>query len=1517
MGINYIIVGLVLLAGHVCDGEYLGGSMRYVLSETNNSLMAHVTILTGWRLGTGPCGHQCSIGQTTSSQEHQITASLGQDHFGRWITEEKGPYLSRQMDITEFVNNNIQQRVMDINRMDNWEIELGTFSIPVWEHSTEIVYFQNNMTKLTVQTAITRSYMEMKINLPGNRSDTGMPNRSPITDSRPFMRLALGRKYHLRVPTVDPDQDFVSCRPPRYVEFLELFESPAPNVTINKDCTIDVYADPSHYKIGDTALVGIVVEDFPRKQVHIGHDFIYVDGYSLSLSQTPVQFYFEVTGSDDSPVILPPTPPNGQLFTVYQGTKLTIEVFAKPSVNNRIISNFRYVSNGIARHLTWSHIQDRPDIGALVKSQQIVWIPSADMIGSHSLCVIAQDSDEVDSVSNYCFAVEVKGYPTSKEELTPRPGVPYFVNFPQPGQLDFPVYSQGFFPIYAASAASGSRLHIKLTNTSSNSMMITSIDNGSNMSIVTVLTYSAKSGNQDVCFQIEDVSSPLERCTNVHFITADPCERIPCKNSGICVRRNTEDKFTCHCERGYTGATCEIGPDPCASQPCKNGGTCLLPFRSYYKCICPLGKTGYHCDNEIINCRRESCKYGVCEDNLGSGTCHCAKGFTGTQCTEPDSSTALCPGLQQNATDCIKQCNWCYEPHGICRPSRVADQYDECTCSLGYEKPGTHCFQGNNIFVKTWFHDPKFVPPTPGPLSTISCELDQYTREKCSFPVYAASYKISSIVPAVESLFPINGLQVTASSPIATSIQDVYMYNITVQQSKENNGKRNKYDLCLKVAPYGNITARTCVNVIFTNKGENSFVEPTLPNDSNFTCTAGRSCHMFLYTETNSDQCERIIVGADASVEIFSPELRNGACVTDVAIKLSSVPYQRLCLRAGLGGESRCYGVILDSGKDTCTDTSCKNDGVCVSQAGKHFCICPPNYSGNSCELYEGPCLSSICQERGLCYQNITSINCLCQIGYSGDKCQYDILLTGIHTIFVCNSCFAFSKSIPREGLICAFFSPGAFPIHVTCFMHSKCFMNTFITSTGSSNFSVSPGYTDVIHDEISAYLTTDVLTRNQGEVSIGVLMIQPTTEGRGRTCLQIRDSMSGSIDEMCFIIDILNGETTSINKIFPYFETPTPQNNTIFECFTGSACHIMIWTHKADGEVECPNVQIGNRKADTIGTIVIQNTTSTCVIDVTLKTQDLSESTDICLTLRPKSEEREIYERGIGDRRCYSIKLGVNNTATSPCSNFLCYNGGYCDSQQGVPDCLCRQGFSGQQCQLVHPGVHMNTAANRRVNFADDAFPSNIVCQLEEKCSFIVNLWSPSQQTPNVWFDHIDDSIIAEQPNRNHTIETSPGIYAMTITVNGTRVGTFETILQTSDNTGLVSDELWFRYDIRTGSSETLMENQPHFTKPSFPAESAIICSNERMCHIILLSESAAFEQCPHVELLGEPRDSIYIFQEEKRTVTEYGSCVADVALLASNKQLAIERFCFRLSLPTVPGETRCYRVQYGSAVL
>ena len=50
------------------------------------------------------------------------------------------------------------------------------------------------------------------------------------------------------------------------------------------------------------------------------------------------------------------------------------------------------------------------------------------------------------------------------------------------------------------------------------------------------------------------------------------CNSNPCRNGATCLEN--QEGFSCQCQLGYDGRTCEEDIDDCWPPPCQNGGTC-------------------------------------------------------------------------------------------------------------------------------------------------------------------------------------------------------------------------------------------------------------------------------------------------------------------------------------------------------------------------------------------------------------------------------------------------------------------------------------------------------------------------------------------------------------------------------------------------------------------------------------------------------------------------------------------------------------------------------------------------------------------------------------------------------------------------------------------------------------------------------------------------------------------------------------------------------------------------------
>ncbi|XP_024945091.1 neurogenic locus protein delta isoform X2 [Cephus cinctus] len=166
----------------------------------------------------------------------------------------------------------------------------------------------------------------------------------------------------------------------------------------------------------------------------------------------------------------------------------------------------------------------------------------------------------------------------------------------------------------------------------------------------------------------------------------------PCLNGGTCFNTG-QGSYTCSCAPGFTGTDCETPLVDCHSRPCLNGGSCsmetntsistssssttstsgsgsteltVLPS-STYRCTCPPGWSGRHCEYSSKSCRDLPCLHGsTCEENPVKGyTCHCTPGYSGPDCeTQVDDCS---PNPCVNRGSCTDRLN------GF-----------QCTCPLGF-----------------------------------------------------------------------------------------------------------------------------------------------------------------------------------------------------------------------------------------------------------------------------------------------------------------------------------------------------------------------------------------------------------------------------------------------------------------------------------------------------------------------------------------------------------------------------------------------------------------------------------------------------------------------------------------------------------------------------------------------------------------------------------------------------------------------------------------------------------------
>ncbi|XP_069118574.1 fibropellin-1-like isoform X2 [Argopecten irradians] len=1198
------------------------------------------------------------------------------------------------------------------------------------------------------------------------------------------------------------------------------------------------------------------------------------------------------------------------MFTIFVGSDVDIKVVAKPTNPTSNVSTFFFTRNDGVLPMT-SAVTDESSVDPRAKGQAVLWTPVSSDIGDHILCARVQDSAGFDSLPR-CVIIRVKDAPVGVSSTTVH-GKPAFLHWPSNGEIACLVGSNCRFPIYAFSSTAGGITGISLTSSTAAGCHISSLKDGSTIQsgakMVDISFQDTSIGSKKICLTASDVNAVIMKCFEAIVRPKDPCEIQPCKNGAECVTNGDKTSFVCMCRAGYAGTTCDIAPDKCDPNPCKFGGTCRS-LGLHFECVCTSGYVGIYCDNVLDTCRPDPCgSHGVCEDVTGGYTCHCQDGYSGNDCAVHSSSPVDPCTANPSAAGC--SCSaLCVAPNGICVGTKGSKT---CLCSKGFS--GSDCQSPTSYGPP----NPKFVPPTPEGGDLIKCERNTYMRSPCILSVYTSPDLGMSSAPLVKTVLPPGKVTISISSPADPQIAGIpNIYRFDVKITAQSNADP-KLHICLQVAKSTDQTHATdtnCFNVEYEFKHgvdpwgthiqtNNKFVDPTLPDQSEIVCEVGKPCHFFVYASKENGSCRHVLTSDIVTTTVFDPTDLGTSCMTDVVYDFQSSAVagtiKKLCVKSGDTGDVRCFNMrSVAAIVDYCSSNPCQNGGVCGSSQGTFVCTCTDGYTGLSCE--KGPCRPTTtphCNNGGYCYSIGTTKTCFCKLGFLGPTC------TDKSQDTVVNAKINGSK-----------FKDGTLPKEAKCYVGYPCEIPTTLIGDTCTSPMVTPGYVSGELDVQKTMITKDPASPSDYHASVEVVS---KTSGHHQICIQSINTAGQIADEVCVIVNAVNGHVYLPSKSRAYFVDPTLPDGSSVECETSKPCHLTLWVHNYDSEDSCPSVKSSDEAST--GVYIHQATgtsvTGPCKVDVVFHDDQPKIYTNICFTAT--STKQDVFG-GDGEVRCYDVNIVNTLSVVGSCASTLCQKGGFCDGHQATSNCVCLSGYSGLLCSITHgesltdpapiPGVTTQTT------FGDFAVPKLIRCTENEECEVSFTFTRPGGDTttlPSIHLGHVDSDLTVRPPTVSTDPHTPEGTYHGKVKVVGSRPGNKKVCVHTPTNSpNVVGDEICFDVDVSSHGTNSAPHNtnQPHFIEPTVPPDSTLQCSPGKTCHVIMHMSPGLNHECPSLVQTQGPSDDLHMFHSDSSHVI--GSCAVDVALTPPASKQGTDTLCFKTSLPYIPGESRCFNVDY-----
>lgn len=459
-------------------------------------------------------------------------------------------------------------------------------------------------------------------------------------------------------------------------------------------------------------------------------------------------------------------------------------------------------------------------------------------------------------------------------------------------------------------------------------------------------------------------------------------------------------------------------------------------------------------------------------------------------------------------------------------------------------------------------------------------------------------------------------------------------------------------------------------------------------------------------------------------------------------------------------------GVLCETKIRPCIDNNpCRDNSTCIPLISEPFykCLCLSGKTGVKCEIDEGyrdACKnSSRCKNSAACYLENQSESCICRLGYSGPTCSIEA-----------------HKNLSHPVHTGAKFTNVALPKSVICYVAFPCDVPFTVTKSMFNKPIVVPGHTDT-----TLYITNYELDHETSAAGIvhGVIEVVGFSPGSASICIDSVDTAwkSRIEDEICFNVQVVHGNYYKQNNDVPHFVNPSFETNSMFRCLVGDDCHLNMWAVNSIKERDCPVLKSEKNIGCSVFVLPpLNHTLSPCIYDVAVISNTATNDT-LCFYL--EGDGGVVF-----DRRCYIIEITASMRKGS-CANDICFNGGFCDGHTTTKKCLCRTGFSGENCSSSN-GIPQ--AANQQnvhhPLFGNMVLPTLVVCPLNDECKLQLLVTTKTEFEFGINADPSNIEII--EPEEHRVSED----FLITLAVVHRKVGSHQLCVNlTSKTSSLVTD--------------------------------------------------------------------------------------------------------------------------------